>query len=119
MAARTGARDLLMSWPPATAMGVKARGLAAAVTYHEHAGPMGIPGTPCAGVLEGLAGATLTAPTMVSDPSAVAALTVFAADGARRVLLANLTRWTVEISLGEDEESAFEFGPYATAWLDT
>jgi hypothetical protein len=106
------------AWTAGSLAAVLPRGLAAAVTYHEHAGPMGIPGTPCAGVLEGLAGATLTAPTTVSDPSAVAALTVFAADGARRVLLANLTRWTVEISLGEDEESAFEFGPYATAWLD-
>jgi hypothetical protein len=68
--------------------------------------------------MEGLAGATLTAPTEVSHPAAVAALTVFCPDGSRRVLLANLTRWSVEIILDDEDESVFEFGPYSSAWLD-
>jgi len=106
------------AWTAGSMAAVLPLGLAMAVTYHEHAGPMGVVGTPCEGVFEGLAGMTHAAPTLVSDPSTVAALTVFAPGGERRVLLANLTRWTVEIILGDDDESVFEFGPYATAWLD-
>lgn len=106
------------AWTAGSLAAVLPLGLASAVTYHEHAGPLGVPGTPCEAIFEGMAGAVTTAPTLVSDPTAVAALTVFARDGARRVLLANLTRWTVEIGLGDDDESLFEFGPYATAWLD-
>jgi hypothetical protein len=34
------------------------------------------------------------------------------------VLLANLTRWSVEIILDDEDESVFEFGPYSSAWLD-
>jgi hypothetical protein len=106
------------AWTAGSLAAVLPSGLAAAVTYHEHAGPMGIPGTPCESVFEGLVGAVRTAPTTVSDPAKVAALTVFDHAGGRRVLLANLTRRTVEIALADDDESVFEFGPYATAWVD-
>jgi hypothetical protein len=106
------------AWTAGSLAAVLPSGLAAAVTYHEHDGPMGIPGTPCESVFEGLAGAVQTAPTTVSDPARVAALTVFDQTGGRRVLLANLTRRTVEIALADDDESVFEFGPYATAWVD-
>jgi hypothetical protein len=106
------------AWTAGSLAAVLPSGLVAAATYHEHDGQRGVPGTPCDAVLEGLAGAVSTAPTQVSDPAAVAALTVFEANGARRVLLANLTRATVEIALDGDDEALFEFGPYASAWVD-
>lgn len=106
------------AWTAGSLAAVLPLGLAATVTYHEHDGPRGIPGTPCEGVFEGFAGAGHTAPTTVSDPATVAALTVFDHDGARRVLLANLTPGTVEITLVGADDDAFEFGPYATAWLE-
>ena len=68
--------------------------------------------------LAGGAGQALIVSTDVSQPAAVAALTVFCPDGSRRVLLANLTRWSVEIILDDEDESVFEFGPYSSAWLD-
>ena len=106
------------AWTAGSLAAILPLGLAQAVTYHEQAGSMGLVGTHCEGVMEGLAGATLTAPTEVSHPAAVAALTVFCPDGSRRVLLANLTRWSVEIILDDEDESVFEFGPYSSAWLD-
>ncbi|MFN0129415.1 MAG: hypothetical protein ACKV19_22345 [Verrucomicrobiales bacterium] len=105
------------AWTAGSLAAVLPTGLAAAVTYHEHAGPMGIPGTPCAGVFGGLAGATSTARTVVSDPSAVAALCVFDPSGDRRVLLANLTRHSVAIAF-DDGGDDIEFGPYVAAWVE-
>lgn len=106
------------AWTAGSLAAVLPTGLAAAVTYHEHAGPMGIPGTPCASVFGGLAGAISTARTEVSDPSVVAALCVFDRSGDRRVLLANLTRQPVVIAF-DDGGGEIEFGPYVAAWVET
>lgn len=106
------------AWTTASLAAVLPLGGLAAVTYHEHAGPMGILGFPVEDVFAGLAGAVRTAPTPVSAPEQVAALTVFGENGSRRVLLANLTRDPVEIALAGQEDEVMEFGPYAVAWLE-
>jgi len=106
------------AWTAGSLATVVPSGLVAAVTYHEHAGPMGIPGTPCQAVFDGLAGAVYTAPTVVSHPATMTALTVFTLQGERRVLLANLTRSSVVMSFDDGGEE-IEFGPYASAWIET
>ncbi len=113
------------AWTAGSLAAVLPSGVAAAVTYHEHAGPMGIPDTPCQNVFEGLAGATLTGPTRVNDPASVAALTVFDAGDERRVLLANLTRRSVVIAFDDDDDDGgggggeeIEVGPYVVAWVE-
>ncbi len=106
------------AWTAASLAAVLPTGELRAATYHEHAGPMGVLDTPTEEVFAGLAGATRTAPTSVSAPARVAALTVFTDEGERRVLLANLTREPVEIALDGDEDDVMEFGPFAVAWLE-
>ncbi len=104
------------AWTAGSLATVLPTGFAAAVTYHEHGGGMGFPGTPAEDVIAGLAGLAHVAPVGSSAPDRVAAVAGFAADGERRVLIANLTGHTVTISVPETEDEV-EFGPHATAWL--
>lgn len=106
------------AWTAGSLAAILPTGLLHSATYHEHAGPRGILGTPCEDVLEGLAGAAFTAETHVSEPAKVSALTVFDADGSRRVLLANLTCEAVAIALPDQPDSGFELAAYTAVWLD-
>jgi hypothetical protein len=105
------------AWTAGSLAAILPTGLAHAVAYHEHAGAMGVVGTPAEDVLAGLAGAAGCAGVKVDDPGKVAALAVFDAAGARRVLVGNLGREPVEIAVARSD-LRFEFGPYATAWLE-
>ncbi len=98
-------------------------GLAASLTYHEHAGVNGVLGTPTAEVIEALAAIDRVAAVKSSAPGRVTALMLYPASDAddeesdRYLLLANLCRHDVTVVFeGEDSEVALEpygFGCFA------
>lgn len=93
-----------------------AAGTVAALTYHEHAGPMGILGTPTEDVFAALAGGAAVSEVRASRPREVAALLLHIPGDPAHLLLANLTPQEVEVEIPGGD--TVELGPHAFAALE-
>lgn len=101
--------DLCAAWTLGSLCALAQENSVASLTYHEHAGINGVLGTPTSQVFAALARASGIAPVQ-GQSSQVAAMAAFFPHKRRGLLLANLTRDIVNLTL---EHQEIGLGPFA------